>query len=140
VTRRRGGNLAAALLALLFTEHFGVQGHQLRGFENGAIFEANDIVIRESDRFEGLSDPDACRSSMRSRASVDCAGHSSMQTGHGTLVDVATQRALLQQLAGDVVEREALTQILQLLCRLHGSSSRGRSARRAPGKGRIDRP
>ena len=41
-----------------FTEHFGVQGHQLRGFESGTMFEANEIVIRGFDRFEGVSDPD----------------------------------------------------------------------------------
>lgn len=41
-----------------FTEHFGVRGHQLRGFESGATFEANEVVIRGFDRFEGVSDPD----------------------------------------------------------------------------------
>lgn len=41
-----------------FTEHFGMQGHRLRGFESGALFEANEVVIRGFDRFEGVSDPD----------------------------------------------------------------------------------
>lgn len=35
-----------------FTEHFGVRGHQLRGFESGATFEANGdyVVVRGLDR------------------------------------------------------------------------------------------
>lgn len=41
-----------------FTEHFGVRGDQLQGFESGKKFGANDVTIREYDRFEGVSDPD----------------------------------------------------------------------------------
>ena len=41
-----------------FTEHFGVRGHQLLGFDSGATFEANEVVIRGIERFEGVSDPD----------------------------------------------------------------------------------
>lgn len=41
-----------------FIEHFGVRGDQLRGFESGKTFGANDVTIREYDRFEGASDPD----------------------------------------------------------------------------------
>ena len=41
-----------------FTEHFGVRGDQLHGFESGRTFGANDVTIREYDRFEGVSDPD----------------------------------------------------------------------------------
>jgi len=41
-----------------FTEHFGVRGDQLRGFDSGATFKASDVVIRGFDRFEGISDPD----------------------------------------------------------------------------------
>jgi hypothetical protein len=41
-----------------FTEHFGVQGDQLRGFESGTTFGSRDVIIREYDRFEGVSDPD----------------------------------------------------------------------------------
>jgi hypothetical protein len=41
-----------------FTEHFGVRGDQLRGFESGKTFGANDVTIREYARFEGVSDPD----------------------------------------------------------------------------------
>jgi hypothetical protein len=41
-----------------FTEHFGVRGDQLRGFESGKTFGASDVTIRQYDRFEGVSDPD----------------------------------------------------------------------------------
>jgi hypothetical protein len=41
-----------------FTEHFGVRGDQLRGFESGTTFGSRDVIIREYDRFEGVSDPD----------------------------------------------------------------------------------
>jgi hypothetical protein len=41
-----------------FTEHFGVRGDQLRGFESGTTFGSQDVIIREYDRFEGVSDPD----------------------------------------------------------------------------------
>jgi hypothetical protein len=41
-----------------FTEHFGVRGDQLRGFESGKTFGSQDVIIREYDRFEGASDPD----------------------------------------------------------------------------------
>lgn len=53
--------LSEALESLVrrgFTEHFGVRGDQLRGFESGRTFGANDVTIREYDRFEGVSDPD----------------------------------------------------------------------------------
>jgi hypothetical protein len=41
-----------------FSEHFGVRGDQLRGFESGKTFGSQDVIIREYDRFEGVSDPD----------------------------------------------------------------------------------
>ena len=41
-----------------FTEHFGVRGNQLRGFESGKSFGSEDVIIREYERFEGVSDPD----------------------------------------------------------------------------------
>ena len=53
--------LSEALESLVrrgFTEHFGVRGDQLHGFESGRTFGANDVTIREYDRFEGVSDPD----------------------------------------------------------------------------------
>ena len=41
-----------------FTEHFGVRGDHLLGFDSGATFEAREVVIRTFYRFEGISDPD----------------------------------------------------------------------------------
>jgi len=41
-----------------FTEHFGVRGDQLRDFESGKTFGSQDVIIREYERFEGVSDPD----------------------------------------------------------------------------------
>lgn len=41
-----------------FTEHFGVRGDQLRGFESGKTFGSEGVIIRGYDRFEGVSDPD----------------------------------------------------------------------------------
>jgi hypothetical protein len=32
-----------------FTEHFGVRGAQLRGFESGKAFGSQDVIIREYD-------------------------------------------------------------------------------------------
>jgi hypothetical protein len=40
-----------------FTEHFGVRDNHLFGFESGTRFEANEVIIRGFDRFEGVSDP-----------------------------------------------------------------------------------
>jgi hypothetical protein len=39
-----------------YTEHFGVRGDQLRGFESGKTFGSQDVIIREYERFEGVSD------------------------------------------------------------------------------------
>jgi hypothetical protein len=55
------GTLSEAIAHLVregFTEHFGVRGDHLVGFESGTRFEANEVVIRGFDRFEGVSDPD----------------------------------------------------------------------------------
>jgi len=41
-----------------FTEHFGVVGHALRALESGKAFRAEELLIREYHRFEGVSDPD----------------------------------------------------------------------------------
>ena len=41
-----------------FTAHFGVVGDRLRAFDSGRTFAARDLVIREFQRFEGVSDPD----------------------------------------------------------------------------------
>jgi hypothetical protein len=41
-----------------FTERFGVAGDGLRSAEGGKTFRAEDLLIREFYRFEGVSDPD----------------------------------------------------------------------------------
>lgn len=41
-----------------FTEHFAVRGDQLLGLDSGKRFDADQVVIRAFDRFEGVSDPD----------------------------------------------------------------------------------
>jgi hypothetical protein len=41
-----------------FGEHFGVSGTDLRAFDSGRTFTAEQVVIREYHRFEGVSDPD----------------------------------------------------------------------------------
>jgi hypothetical protein len=61
-----------------FIEHFGVRGDQLRGFESGKTFGPQDVIIREYERFEGVSDPDdmAILYALESSSGI-----------HGTLVD-----------------------------------------------------
>ena len=41
-----------------FSEHFGVAGGGLRAIEGGQTFRAEELMIREYHRFEGVSDPD----------------------------------------------------------------------------------
>jgi hypothetical protein len=41
-----------------FIEHFGVRGDALRSFDTGRAFGADQVVVREYHRFEGVSDPD----------------------------------------------------------------------------------
>jgi len=41
-----------------FTAHFGVAGDRLRAFDTGKTFGPQELIIREFQRFEGLSDPD----------------------------------------------------------------------------------
>src|SRR5262245_46077399 len=41
-----------------FTEHFAVRDDHLFGLDGGTSFDANEVVIRGFDRFEGVSDPD----------------------------------------------------------------------------------
>jgi hypothetical protein len=41
------------------------------------------------------------------------------QPGYGELVDVAFERTAVQQVAGNVVEPDALAQVVQQLCRFH---------------------
>jgi hypothetical protein len=41
-----------------FTAHFGVVGDRLRAFDTGKTFGPQELIIREFQRFEGVSDPD----------------------------------------------------------------------------------
>jgi hypothetical protein len=41
-----------------FTEPFQVVGHRLRALDSGKMFLADQVVIAEYHRFEGVSDPD----------------------------------------------------------------------------------
>jgi hypothetical protein len=41
-----------------FTAHFGVVGDRLRAFASEKTFRAHELIIREFQRFEGVSDPD----------------------------------------------------------------------------------
>ena len=41
-----------------FTANFGVVGDRLRAFDSGKTFGAHELIIREFQRFEDVSDPD----------------------------------------------------------------------------------
>jgi len=41
-----------------FTAHFGVVGDRLHVLDDGRVFRADELTIREYHRFEGVSDPD----------------------------------------------------------------------------------
>jgi hypothetical protein len=41
-----------------FTAHFGVVGNRLQVLDDGRVFRADELTIREYHRFEGVSDPD----------------------------------------------------------------------------------
>ena len=41
-----------------FSENFGVVGSGLRAVDSGKAFRAEELIIREYYRFEGISDPD----------------------------------------------------------------------------------
>ena len=51
-------NAIERLVGRGFTENFGVMGDRLRAFDSGRTFGAQELVIREFQRFEGVSDPD----------------------------------------------------------------------------------
>jgi hypothetical protein len=55
MTMRTMSEAMESLVPRGFTEHFGVRGDELRGFESGKTFGSQDIII---ERFEGISDPD----------------------------------------------------------------------------------
>ena len=51
-------NAVERLISGGFTAHFGVVGDRLRAFDSGKTFGAHELIIREFQRFEGVSDPD----------------------------------------------------------------------------------
>ena len=51
-------NAVARLVGRGFTANFGVVGDRLHAFDSGKTFGAHELVIREFQRFEGVSDPD----------------------------------------------------------------------------------
>ena len=51
-------NAIERLVSRGFTAHFGVVGDRLRAFDSGKTFGADQLTIREFQRFEGVSDPD----------------------------------------------------------------------------------
>jgi hypothetical protein len=82
-----------------FTEHFGVVGDRLRAFDSGKTFGAHELIIREFQRFEGVSDPDdmaivyAIESTDGTRgALVDAFGAYSSPTVSAFLNDVPIRR------------------------------------------------
>jgi hypothetical protein len=48
----------AQLASRGFTAHFGVVGDRLRAFDSGKAFASRELIVREFQRFEGVSDPD----------------------------------------------------------------------------------
>jgi hypothetical protein len=83
-----------------FTAHFGVVGDRLRAFDSGKTFEADELIIRDVQRFEGVSDPDdmaivyAIESSDGTRGSlVDAFGAYSDPRVSAFLHDVPIRRA-----------------------------------------------
>jgi hypothetical protein len=82
-----------------FTAHFGVVGDRLRAFDSGKTFGADQLTIREFQRFEGVSDPDdmaivyAIESSDGTRGSlVDAFGAYSNPSVSAFLHDVPIRR------------------------------------------------
>lgn len=51
-------NAIERLVGRGFTAKFGVVGDRLRAFDSGKTFGAHELIIREFQRFEGVSDPD----------------------------------------------------------------------------------
>ena len=50
-------NAIERLVSQGFTANFGVVGDRLRAFDSGKTFGAHEVIIREFQRFEGVSDP-----------------------------------------------------------------------------------
>ncbi len=51
-------NAIERLVGRGFTANFGVVGDRLCAFDSGKTFGAHELIIREFQRFEGVSDPD----------------------------------------------------------------------------------
>lgn len=82
-----------------FTANFGVVDGRLRAFDSGRTFGADQLTIREFQRFEGVSDPDdmaivyAIESSDGTRGSlVDAFGAYSNPSVSAFLHDVPIRR------------------------------------------------
>jgi hypothetical protein len=96
------GTLSNAIERLVsrgFTAHFGVVNGRLRAFDSGETFGADQLTIREFQRFEGVSDPDdmaivyAIESSDGTRGSlVDAFGAYSNPSVSAFLHDVPFRR------------------------------------------------
>jgi hypothetical protein len=92
-------NAIERLVSRGFTAHFGVVGDRLRAFDSGKTFGADQLTIREFQRFEGVSDPDdmaivyAIESSDGTRGSlVDAFGAYSNPSVSAFLHDVPIRR------------------------------------------------
>ncbi|MGH7300429.1 MAG: phosphoribosylpyrophosphate synthetase [Candidatus Rokuibacteriota bacterium] len=90
-----------------FTENFRVVGDRLLAFESGKTFGAHELIIREFQRFEGVSDPDdmaivyAIESTDGTRGSlVDAFGAYSSPVVSAFLHDVPIRRAAEPGAAG----------------------------------------
>ena len=98
------GTLANAIERLVsrgFTANFGVVGDRLRAFDSGKTFGADEVAIREFQRFEGVSDPDdmAIVYAIESRdgtrgALVDAFGAYASPTVNAFLRDVPIRRTV----------------------------------------------
>ena len=84
-----------------FTANFGVVGERLRAYDSGKTFGAHEVIIREYQRFEGVSDPDdmaivyAIESLDGTRGSLaDAFGVYSNPTVSAFLQDVPIRRAV----------------------------------------------
>ena len=94
-------NAIEGLVSRGFTAHFGVVGDRLRAFDSGKTFDAHELVIREFQRFEGVSDPDdmaivyAIESTDGTRGSlVDAFGAYANPAVSAFLRDVPMRRAM----------------------------------------------
>ena len=94
-------NAIERLVGRVFTANFGVVGDRLRAFDSGKTFGAHEVIIREFQRFEGVSDPDdmaivyAIESTDGTRGSlVDAFGAYANPTMSAFLHDVPIRRGV----------------------------------------------